>query len=194
MIARTALTLVAILVAASAAAAKPQIQWNQEYDFENVGTFQWRSPGAETLAQSDPFLHSRIVNAIEYQLTSAGLTEVASNPDIYVTYYASSETSVSLRSSSVGYSFGGYGMSGWGRYGYSVGGPISTTTRVVETERGTLVVDVWDAASNELVWRGVASGITISDSAQKNEKNAVKAIHKMAEQYRKLRARQDRRS
>ena len=64
-------------------------------------------------------------------------------------------------------------------------GPVSTTTRVVEYEEGTLVVDLWDAAERELVWRGTVSRV-FSDNLQKAEKQVVKAIQKMAKQGRKL--------
>jgi hypothetical protein len=79
---------------------------------------------------------------------------------------------------------GGYGMAGWGYYGMAAG-PVSSTTRVVEYTRGTLVVDIWDAKSKELVWRGTVSD-TLPDNVQKAEKLVVKAIGKLADQGRKL--------
>jgi len=181
----------AALMTAPAYAAKPQIQWDPDYDFSAVSTFQWRAPNGESLERSDPFLHSRIVAAIEYELTGYGLTEVQSAPDVFVTYYASTDTDVRLESSSIGYGFGRYGTGRWGYYGYGATFPVATSTRVVEIERGTLVVDVWDADTNELVWRGSVSDISVSDNPQKTQANAEKAIEKMAKQYRKLRAREN---
>ena len=58
-------------------------------------------------------------------------------------------------------------------------------SRVVEYTRGTLVVDIWDAKSKELIWRGMVSD-TLPDNVQKAEKLVVRAIGKMAEQGRKL--------
>jgi Domain of unknown function (DUF4136) len=184
--------LIGILAAAPALAQKPQIQWNQDYDFQNIHTFAWKPSAGENLAQADPFLHAHIINTIEFQLTNSGLTEVESNPDVLVTYYASSETQLRLQSDSYGYGWGGYGRGGWGYYGYGVGGPISTTTRVVEYERGTLVVDIVDARSSELVWRGLVSGIVVTEDPRKMQKNVTKAIEKMVKQSRKLRARAQR--
>ena len=173
------------LVALPALAAKPQIQWNPDYDFDAIETFAWQDTPESSLEERDPFMHSRIVAAIEYELTGGGLTEVESNPDIYVTYHTSSEDRVRLQSDSFGYGFGGYGRGGWGYYGYGMSGPISTTTRVIEYEEGTLVVDIWDASSSELVWRGSVTRV-FSDNMQKAEKQAVKAIENMAKQGRKL--------
>jgi len=195
MSARVLLASLLILIVAPAFAAKPQIQWNPDYDFSTIKTFQWRDPPGDSLAKSNPFLHSHIVNAIEYQLTQNDLTEVTANPDVYVTYAASTEKDIRLDSTSFGYGFGGYGMGHWGMYGYHVSGPIGpvqTTTRVVEVERGTLVVDIVAASSNELIWRGTASGITVSDDPAKMRRNVEKAIVAMAKQARKLQARAQR--
>jgi Domain of unknown function (DUF4136) len=96
---------------------------------------------------------------------------------------------VRLESDSYGYGFGGYGGAGWGRYGYGYGyaGPVSTTTRVVEYDEGTLVVDIWAAANKQLIWRGTASRV-FSDDVDKAESQVVKIIKDMAKQSKKLRA------
>ena len=75
------LLLAASLAAAPAFAAKPQIQWDEGYDFSTIRSFAWKeSPASASLENSDPFLHGHIVNAIEFQLTDSGLTETSSNP------------------------------------------------------------------------------------------------------------------
>jgi hypothetical protein len=189
---RVGFSLLAALVAAPAFAAKPQIQWNTAYDFSTIKTFQWQDAAGESLKESDPFLHGHIINAIQYQLSASGLTEVTENPDVYVNYTASTRRDVRLESDTYGYSFGGYGY-GWGHYGYGYGypvgpiGPVQSSTRVVEIERGTLVVDIWAAASKELVWRGTAAELSVSDDPDKNRRNAEKAIEAMAKQSKRLR-------
>jgi len=183
------MTLLAVcaLFATTGHAAKPQIQWNPDYDFSSIETFAWATPPEASLAESDPFLHAHIVNSIEYQLTSHGLTEVESGADVRVTYHSSTDTDVRLQSSTVGYGFGNYGRRGWGYYGYGMSGPVYTDTRVVEIERGSLMVDIWDTASNELIWRGKVDGITVSANPEKMQKNIDKAIKQMAKQADKLR-------
>jgi hypothetical protein len=189
MSARVGFSLLAIVVATPVLAAKPQIQWNTSYDFSTIKTFQWQDHSGDSLKQSDPFLHGHLMNAIEYQLGASGLTEVTENPDVFVNYTASTQKDVRLESDAYGYSFGGYGYS-WGRWGYGYGypaGAVSTTTRVVEVERGTLVVDIWDASSKELIWRGTASEINVSDNPDKTRRNAEKAVQAMAKQAKRLR-------
>jgi hypothetical protein len=190
---RVGFSLLAALVAAPASAAKPQIQWNESYDFKSIKTFQWQDHAGETLKQYDPFLHSHIVNLIEYRLTANGLTEVTENPDVYVNYTSSAEREVHLESEAYGYTFGAYGAgASWGRYGYGFGvpvplGPVQTDTSVIDIKRGTLVVDIWDASSKELVWRGTAADIAVSDDPKKNQRSAEKAIEAMAKQAKRLR-------
>jgi hypothetical protein len=182
-----AAALVAGVLGAPAYAEKPQIQWNQQYDFDGVESFQWQFTPETDLQQSQPFLHSKIKTSIEYYLTNAGLVEVQENPDVYVNYHTSSQTEIRLESDSYGYGFGAYGMGGWGYYGYGMAGPVSTTTRVHEYQVGTLVVDIWDAASKELVWRGAVSG-TVPSDVEKAEKLIDKALAKLVDQWRKMRA------
>jgi hypothetical protein len=55
-------------------------------------------------------------------------------------------------------------------YGYGAAGPVSTTTRVVNYPKGTLVVDIVDAAKKELVWRGSTTPILISDGQDRRRK------------------------
>ena len=183
------LALGALVVASPVYAQKPQIQWDKEFDFSKVKTFKWQPPSAPSLADSDPIMHRFIESAIEKELQNVGFTETADDPDVFVTYHGSVDTEVQLRSTSFGYGVGSYGMGGWGMSGYSLGNS-HTTTREVQTKKGTLVVDIVDAKEKQLVWRGTASGILISDSQEKTEKAVGNAIQDMAKQNRKLRAKE----
>ena len=97
-----------VFAALPALAQKPQIQWNDEYDFDSVQTFMWQSIEEAQMAAANPFMHSLIKNLLAAEFATSGLTEVTSNPDVYVTYYGSTETEVQLRTDSYGYSYGGY--------------------------------------------------------------------------------------
>jgi hypothetical protein len=188
---RTTLVLLVTLVFAPATyAAKPNIQWNKDYDFSHIKTFAWQDPTAPSLAQSNPFMHKFIQDQIELRLTEAGLMKAAAGAmaDVWVTYHGSVMNNVQLQSDSFGYGFGGYGMGGWGMYGYGAAGPVSTTTRVVNYMEGTLIVDIVDPVKKELVWRGSTTPILISDSNDKTEKNISKALDAMVKQNSKLRA------
>ena len=176
-----------LIVSSPGFAAKPQIQWNESYDFASVRSFAWKPATGESLERTDPFLHEHIINTIQFYLSDGGLTEVQSDPDVIVTYYGATQTELRLQSDTYGYGWGGYGGPGWGYYGYPGIGPVSTTTRAVEYSRGTLVVDIVSAADNQLVWRGAVNEIVISDNPKKMQKNVTKAIERMVKQSQKLR-------
>jgi hypothetical protein len=48
--------------------------------------------------------------------------------------------------------------------------------------QGTLIVDLYDAKTKKMVWRGVATD-TVSDQTSKNTEHIDKAIGKMFEKY-----------
>jgi hypothetical protein len=95
------------------------------------------------------------------------------------------EQNVRLDSDTWGYGFGGYGTGAWGAWGYGYNGPTSVTTDVVTYDTGTLVVDIWDAEQQELVWRGSYSKV-FSEDPEKAEKQVDAAIESMAKRWEKL--------
>ena len=94
-----AAALVLSSLALSAQAQKPQIQWNNNYDFDAVNTFAWQDTPDTSLEEQNPFMHSLIKNTIEAELATSGLTEVEANPDVWVNYHASTTTETQLRRS-----------------------------------------------------------------------------------------------
>jgi hypothetical protein len=46
----------------------------------------------------------------------------------------------------------------------------------------TLVVDIWDARTKQLLWRATATD-TVSENPEKNEKKLKKAMEKMFKKY-----------
>lgn len=147
-------------------------------DFSQFRTFQYRDSTA-SLASSSPLSHQRIVNAIRAGMVSSGLTEVEQNPDVFVTYYGSTDQQTQFHTtySSVNT------WSGGRRRSHSMGfdGPSSITRPMTVTE-GTLVIDVWDAARNAMVWRGVATSVLSSDP-QQTAQTIAQAVAKALSQF-----------
>jgi hypothetical protein len=99
-----------VLTAVPAFAQKVYIDYDQDYDGGGIETFAWAETSETSVASANPLLHSRIVNGIEYYLTLGGAREVASNPDVYVTYHASTRKELRVDTSVHGYGY----PSGWG--------------------------------------------------------------------------------
>jgi hypothetical protein len=72
--------------------------------------------------------------------------------------------------------FGGWGYGGWG------GGLQPATTSTSTWNVGTLIVDIFDVQSKQLLFRGQGQA-TISDNAEKNTKNVYKALAKMFKDF-----------
>src|ERR1700738_2645093 len=65
---------------------------------------------------------------------------------------------------------------GWAQGGG--GGVGDPTTTEQDYKVGALVIDLYDAKTKQLIWRGSAQD-TLSDKATQNEKNLAKAVAKM---------------
>lgn len=65
---------------------------------------------------------------------------------------------------------------GWGWLGS--GGTGEATITPQSYKEGTLVIDMYDVKTKQLIWRGSAEG-TLSDKAEKNEKKLENAVAKM---------------
>ena len=131
-------------------------------------------------------MDSLIKNTLEAELSTSGLTEVESNPDVYVNYHASTSTDIQLRSDSYGYGYGGYGMGTWGGYYGMSAGPVSTTTRVVEYENGHARRRHLGRCQERARLARRGHGLVTRHNVEKNQKTVVKAIGKLAAQGRKL--------
>jgi len=183
---RVLLTLVCLLAVTPALAAKVFIDYDPDYRLSADWTFAWKETAETSLADSQPWLHQRIVNDIESYLITSGASENRNAPNVYVTYHTSTKTELSLDTDHFGYGYPG-GWSRWGYYGgYGAYGGTSTTT-VRTYEKGSLVVDVWDAKSNKLVWRGMATEIYLDDNPDKLKKRIDKALKKMVKEWTKIR-------
>ena len=180
---RKALTVTALLLvlgALPAAAQKVYIDYDEEADFSSFKTFAWGPTPEASLKDSSPLMHSRIKNAIEYQLTTGGLVEDTENPDLYVTYHGEEEEEMRIDTHTWGYGFGRR----WRWDPYWGSGFGDTTTTVHTYDVGTLIIDIWDAEAKQLIWRGSATG-TIPSSPEKQAKKIDDAVAKIARQWEK---------
>jgi len=175
------LLTIAVAVAGPALAQKVWLDYDRDYDGSRVSTFAFVFTPEPPLAERSPGLHSRIVNGIRSYLTAAGLKQVDGSADVNVTYHASGTEELRFDTMTWGYGY----PTGW--YAAPYWGSTYTTTTVSRYARGTLVVDVWDTATNKLVWRGVTEAAVPANS-NAVDKAVDRALQKMVKKWRKLRA------
>ena len=113
------------------------------------------------------FTQKRIDDGITQALTAKGWQPTTNNPSILV--YSHVKLSAEKQFNTM--SMGGWGYRGWG----GMGGGMATTTET-QIPIGTLIVDLVDPATHEMVWRGLAqdqvkpngeSAETINEAMQK---------------------------
>ena len=136
------------------------------------------------MEDTSPFMHRRTISYLSAKLEEGGLERVESDPDVFVTYHTNEREEMQLNTTSFGYGYGG----GWYRSPYWRGGwgGTTSTTRVQRYTKGTLVVDIWDAETKNLVWRGTVEGV-VPDDPQDAEAMIYKAIDKMVDEWHKMR-------
>jgi hypothetical protein len=144
-------------------------------DYDHSATFgQYKTYSWEKVQTKDPLLVDRIKSAVKSALTAKGWTEVPSGGDVEVFAIETTQNQQTLDTF-----YNGFG--GGRRWGF--GGGFGGATTTVETYKvGTLVVDLFDAKTEKVIWRSSSSD-TLSDKADKNTKNLDKGVNKMFQHF-----------
>lgn len=147
--------LVLITIAIAACTGIPVSQdFEKGFDYSGLKTFAWQPDNGEWGLRDNEIVDRRIRSAIVNTFTAKQFTLVDPNEsDFLISYHLTVEQRISNRSSGVS---GGVSM---GRSSRGRTGSISMSTgsQVRTYDRGTLLIDVTDVASNMHVWRGVSS-------------------------------------
>jgi hypothetical protein len=172
--------IVTVLAAVPVLAQEVHVDYDRSGRFSWYKTFAWYESEETSLAGHNDLMHSRIKNAIEHHLSQGRLVEDNDEPDLYVTYHAGSREAVRVDPVAIG-----VGISpGWAWDPYWGGAGVSTAS-VRTYEQGTLIIDIWEAETGKLVWRGTAVDV-FSDDPDKADKKINKAIEKMIKKWRKM--------
>jgi hypothetical protein len=165
---RTAIyTLFFLTTLGAALAQHVQTDFDHQANFSQYKTYSWQK-----IEPPNSLWDARIKNAVDAQLAAKGWTQVDSGGDVAVVAMKTSKTQRTLRTFYDG--FGG----GWGWRRFGGGGFGDSTTTEQDYKVGTLVIDLYDAKTKQLIWRGSAQD-TLSDKATQNEKNLDKGVAKM---------------
>jgi hypothetical protein len=153
----------AVLLCATSFAQQVKTDYDRSTDFSQYKTYSW-----EKVQTQDPLWVGRIKEAVNAALTAKGWTPVESGGSVSIVAMEMTKNQRTLDTYYNG--FGG----GW-RWGGGFGNAITT---VDNYKVGTLVVDLFDAKTKTVIWRGSSSD-TLSDKSDKNIKNLDKGVQKM---------------
>lgn len=163
---------IALLFATASFAQQVKTDYDRNADFSQYKTYSW-----EKVETRNPLWVDRIKAAVNSALIAKGWTEVQSGGDVSAIALEMSKDHQTLNTFYD--NFGG----GWGwRWGGGLGGFGDATTTEDTYRVGTLVVDLFDAHTKKLVWRGSSSD-TLSDKSDKNIKNLDKGVQKMFDHF-----------
>lgn len=110
----------------------------QTYDWGPAGPL----PTGDPRLDQDPFFKDHVLGAVEKELAARGIRLSSSGiPDLLIHYHASISNRIDVNRTER-------------EYGYCQGADCQSW--VIEYEAGTLVLDVVDARTNRLIWRGWA--------------------------------------
>jgi Domain of unknown function (DUF4136) len=165
---KTKLALCLMIVCSSVAISVGQtvsVNYNQSQSFSQFHTYAWGSDNANKVRNS--ILAQVAVQDIDAALQAKGLQKVdeAQKPDLLVTANGGMKEQTSYTA---------MGMRGFG------GGMGSITPE--QNVIGTLIVDLYDAKGQALVWRGIAQN-TLNNNGGKNQQLVQKAVTKMFKQW-----------
>jgi len=158
-----------LLFAAASSAQQVKTDYDRSASFGQYRTYSW-----EKVQTQNQLWAPRIQEAVNESLAARGLTPVASGGDIAIVAIETTQTQQTLNTFYDGFG-GGWRWRGFGGFG-------DTTTTVENYEVGTLVVDLFDAHTKALLWRGSSSD-TLSDKSDKNIKNLDKGVQKMFDHF-----------
>jgi uncharacterized protein DUF4136 len=176
------MTALALGVTACASGPTVRTDYQAATDFSSYRTFAIR-PGRLVPAsdQADPkaveLARSSIESALRRELTSKGLTESPSSPDVYVTYVGGAHTKQEWENMGPAV-YSDYGFL-WGPEVWELGYDDWWVQR--DVTQGTLVIDLVDAKTRKTVWRAFAEQEDIQQPVK--EKTIEEAVSKSFEDY-----------
>jgi uncharacterized protein DUF4136 len=159
------------LFAGISAAQQVKTDYDRAANFAQYKTYSW-----EHVKTKDPLFEDRIKSAVDGALAARGWTKVQSGGDVSVVAIQMTSNQETLNTFYDGFG-GGWG---WRRFGGGGFGEATTTTETYKV--GTLVVDLFDAKTKKLLWRGSSSD-TLSNKSDKNIKNLDKGVEKMFQKF-----------
>jgi Domain of unknown function (DUF4136) len=170
---RFALVLMGIMLlfAGRLSAQDVKTDYDHNADFTQYKSYSW-----EHVQTKDPLFIDRIKSAVNAALAAKGWTQVDSGGDVSIIAIQTTQEQQTLNTFYDGFG-GGWG---WRRFGGGGFGEATTTTDTYKV--GTLLVDLYDTKTKQLLFRGTSSD-TLSNNSNKNTENLDKGVEKIFKKF-----------
>ncbi len=154
--------------------------YDKSVDFSNYKTYSfagWQENSDQILNQLDK---ERIQKAFASEFAKRGMTYQESEADAIITLFIATQdksntTAYTNYTGAMGY------RGGWG-YAGGWGGSSTTSYSTSEYTEGTLVIDMYDTSSKNLLWQGILKS-TVKENPQKREKSIPKNVSKLMKKF-----------
>jgi len=192
--------LITCLLLASCSSIRVTADYDPRTSFEGLHSFAWipiePELAADANAVDNPLISARVTEAIERTLVANGYEPVSEGGDFRVGFAVSVRRALDVRPGPrYDYDYYGaycydipYGHFGhYGRYGF--GGPyggrgFGARVDVMEYEESTLMIDIFDPETDELIWRGTARSRLSSDQTpERSIADINEAVTKILAQF-----------
>ncbi len=197
-----------LLVLASCSSTRVLTDYNRDASFTHLRTYAWIDRSADAgkkRAFASPLLDRHIRVAVDNALARMGYQKVTSGMvDFRIAHHVAADEKVDVSPSYSYYDYGyrghryGHGSYGYRHYGHGyyggyghqgghhghLGSGYSYGGYVNEYLEGTLILDIIDAQTNEIIWRGSASKALDQDPDPDKVRMYVnKAVEKILEKF-----------
>ena len=169
---RTFALMLAMLSLSGSAFAATHSDFTRSYSLQGLKTFEFREQrriSRDPLANNDIWAND-VRREIRADLSGHGLREVAADPDFYVAFYVGLKDRYDIDTLGYGMPVFHRGFRGWG------GWPRGYDVWAVPYTESTLIIDIIDAHTNQLVWRGYDTDTLNRNNPDKTLSSAVAKV------------------
>lgn len=180
------LTRVVVLTVALPLMSVPARAQSVDVDYDKTVNFRaFKTYALGTVKMADdasPLMVQRTLSALEGQMSAIGFRKVDANPDLIIEIQSSTHEELSYTSWGDYSPYWGGAYPYWGGVAYPFwhsGGFSGFDVQTILIR--TLIVDMIDARTEKVVFRGTADD-TVSHKAKKNERKAYEAVAEIFEE------------
>lgn len=140
-------------------------EYDPRYDFSNLKTYAWISNPDKS--RDTELAEKRIKEAIDDKLAQLGYRQ-SDDPDFKIAIHLKSREKIDLVNWGYGY--------GWrGAYGYGF--------QAYQYQEGSLLVDIVDANTSELVWQGLGRAEIKDTDPEIRDRNIRRVLNKLFKDF-----------
>jgi len=178
---RFALAFLGLALLTACTRAQIKYDYDARANYASFKTFDWMAAPKRAKEKAgnvgNPIMDRRVKAAIERELRAKGFgVEESADPDFLVTYYPVYKDRAYRTTTHLGM--------GWGYRPYWGPRAGMTVSQVHRYKEGTIVVEIVDFKSNQLIWHGAAVGaLTGLETPEDAEEAVTREVRRLLEGF-----------